>query len=200
MENVFLFLNKETKINLALSYENFDIIEKFCSDYEIETESAKEYFKEIKKFLYLCANTTDKLAPSEEIDKIWHSFILFTREYRLYCTYFLGKFIDHVPEVKKKTVEPKENCLLNTIIQYEEVFGELKNEIWKVTFKNKIEEESCANCNADCLNYNANCSNCDSGCSNCSGRGSQPTCVYSGTCFSCTDSGYSCVGENPNNL
>jgi hypothetical protein len=197
MENVFSNLNDETKLKLALSYENADIITKFCSEYDIEQELAKEYFIEVKKFLYLCSNTTDRLAPSAEIDKIWHTFILFTKDYRQYCMHFLGKFIDHMPEVKNDTVEleePKENCLLNTLTHYQIAFGELNNEVWQVPFKNETEEE-CSNCN--------NCSSCSNDCNNCSsceGRGSQPSCVFTGNCFSCTDSGYSCVGENPNDL
>jgi hypothetical protein len=197
MENIFSNLNDETKIKLALSYENADIITKFCSEYDIEQELAKEYFIEVKKFLYLCANTTDRLAPTAEIDKIWHTFILFTKDYRQYCMHFLGKFIDHMPEVKKDDEdleEPKENCLLNTLTHYQNVFGELNNEVWQFPFKDDTEEE-CSNC--------SNCSSCSNDCNNCSsceGRGSQPSCVFTGNCFSCTDSGYSCVGENPNDL
>ncbi len=70
MNNDFSNLNKETKINLALGYENPDIIEKFCSEYDIEPDLGKEYFVEIKKFLYLCSSTSETLAPSAEIDKI----------------------------------------------------------------------------------------------------------------------------------
>lgn len=200
MENVFSNLNDETKIKLALSYENADIITKFCSEYDFEQEVAKDYFIEVKKFLYLCANTTDRLAPSAEIDKIWHTFILFTKDYRQYCIHFLGKFIDQVPEVKKDTEEldePKENCLLNTITHYKNVFGELNNEVWQIPFKNEIEEEDCSNCN-ECSNCTNDCSNND--CNNCSGRGSQPSCVFTGNCYDCQNSGYSCVGENPNDL
>ena len=152
MENIFTNLNDETKIKSALSYENADIITKLCSEYDFEQEVAKEYFIEAKKFLYLCANTIDRLAPSAEIDNIWHTFILFTKDYRQYCMHFLGKFIDHIPEVAKDTEElgePKENCLLNTITHYENVLGELNNEVWQVPFKNELEEDDdCFNCNS----------------------------------------------------
>lgn len=194
MNDLFSNLNNETKINLALSYENIDIITKFCSEYDVEHELAKEYFIEVKKFLFLCANTTDRLAPSFEIDKIWHTFILFTKDYRQYCMHFLGKYIDHVPEVTKDTNdlnEPKENSLLNTITNYQNVFGELNNAVWQVPLNQETENE-CSNCD--------NCSSCSNDCSSCSGKGSQPSCVFTGNCFSCQNSGYSCVGENPNDL
>ena len=195
MENSFDNLNKQTKINLAMSYENNDIVAKFCDEHGLDEELGKQYFQEVKKFLFLCANSSARLAPSIEIDKIWHTFILFTKEYRQYCLQFLGKFIHHVPEVRKESSEQKENCLQNTIEHYTSIFGEINNEVWQIPFLNSSDEEECSSCN--------DCSNCASDCQSCSsseGRGSQPSCVYTGNCFSCTDSGYSCVGENPNDL
>ena len=41
----------ETQKNFALSYENADIVEKFCIEYNVEQELGKEYFIEVKKFL-----------------------------------------------------------------------------------------------------------------------------------------------------
>jgi hypothetical protein len=195
MENSFNNLNKETRINLALSYENPEIIAKFCDEHSIDEILSKEYFQEVKKFLYLCANTTDRLAPSAELDKIWHTFILFTKEYRQYCQQFLGKFIDHVPEVRKDISVAKENCLHNTITHYESEFGELNNQVWQIPFLNTTHENDNSNC-SEC----SSCSNDCQSCSSCEGRGSQPSCAYTGNCFDCTDSGYSCVGENPNDL
>ena len=195
MENKFDDLNKESRINLALSYENPDIVTKFCDEHSLDIVLGREYFQEVKKFLYLCANTSDRLAPSAELDKIWHTFILFTKEYRMYCEKFLGKFIDHVPEIRKESSESKENCLQNTISHYENVFGKLNNQVWQIPFFNSADEKDCSNC-SEC----SSCSNDCQSCSSCEGRGSQPSCVYTGNCFDCTDSGYSCVGENPNDL
>ncbi len=183
MDNIFLNLNDETKIKLALSYENADIIEKFCREYDVEPELAKEYFIEVKKFLYLCSNTKEKLAPSAEIDKIWHTFMLFTKDYEQYCMHFLGKFIDHI-QVKNDTSPPKENYLLNTITNYESVFGELNNKIWQVPYKDEVEEDDCYNCSS-CSNYNSNCQHCSS----C--EANEQSCVFTGNCFDCTDSGRS---------
>ena len=195
MENSFNNLNKETRIKLALSFENPDIVTKFCEEHSIDEITGNQYFQEVKKFLYLCANTTDRLAPSADLDKVWHTFILFTKEYRQYCQQFLGKFIDHVPEVKKDTSVAKENYLQNTIAHYEREFGDLNNQVWQIPFLNNTDEDDDSNC-SECSSCNNECQSCSS----CEGRGSQPSCVYTGNCFDCTDSGYSCVGENPNDL
>ncbi len=142
MENSFNNLNKETRIKLALSFENPDIVTKFCEEHSIDEITGNQYFQEVKKFLYLCANTTDRLAPSAELDKIWHTFILFTKEYRQYCQQFLGKFIDHVPEVKKDTSVAKENYLQNTIAHYERECGDLNNQVWQDLLMRNLHQAS----------------------------------------------------------
>ena len=177
----------ESRISLALSYENNDIVEKFSREYKMDYGLANEYFYELKKYLFLCSVTNQKLAPSPEIDKIWHTFILFTKEYRNYCLNFLGRFIDHAPEVKKAI--SKENYLQNTITEYEYVFGQLNNAIWQV-------QENRADFQEDDLNLNTERrSNCDTGWDS-----AKKSCVFTGDCYSCTNSRGSCVGENPNDL
>lgn len=48
-------------------------------------EFTDELFGEMKKFLYLCATNDGSMAPPEDIDEIWHNFILFTGDYADYC-------------------------------------------------------------------------------------------------------------------
>jgi hypothetical protein len=200
MDTIIFNTIDQAKINLALSFENKAILQKFRFEQDASEQTAEDYFMELKKFLYLCANTKQTLAPSAEIDKIWHTFILFTKEYRNYCTDFLGKFIDHVPEVEQEEqvdTTSKENYLLNTLELYKIVFGDINNAVWKVSILNTYcnEDANCSN-SSECSNCSSSCESCSS----CSSRGSQPSCVFTGNCYSCTNSGYSCVGENPNDM
>ena len=74
------------------------LIKKFCQDHQVLESEAVERFEETKKFLYLCAkNKGINYAPSIEIDKMWHEFILNTRLYRQYCSNRFGKYVDHLP-------------------------------------------------------------------------------------------------------
>jgi hypothetical protein len=38
--------------------------------------------------------------PSQAADDLWHEFILFTRDYRLFCDLAFGQFLHHTPAVK----------------------------------------------------------------------------------------------------
>jgi len=186
MDNLITNILDETKIILALSYKNDDIIKKFCSEHRIDYSLAEEYFSELKKFLYLCSNSNETLAPSQEIDKIWHTFILFTKEYRLYCLNYLGKLVDHAPQVNKPT-SSSENYLINTINIYEYVFGELKNNIWQIDFYNNRDDDP-----KEQINYESPSDD------YIHSESSKRSCVFTGDCYSCN--GRNCVGENPNDL
>ena len=38
--------------------------------------------------------------PSQVVDELWHEFILFTRDYQLFCDIAFGRFLHHAPAVK----------------------------------------------------------------------------------------------------
>lgn len=94
----------------ALSYKNDTIIYKFLESYNMDFDEAEDLFIEMKKWLWLCglSHTLDD-APVPIInsslimlDKMWHTFILFTRDYQLYCLNYVGHFIHHFPTSKQE--------------------------------------------------------------------------------------------------
>ena len=55
-------------------------------------------FVEFRRFIALVVFGHKGLAvPSKEVDEIWHTFILFTREYMSFCERVAGEFIHHCP-------------------------------------------------------------------------------------------------------
>ncbi len=49
------------------------------------------YFKEVME--------KSVAIPTQEVDEVWHNFILHTRIYREYCLKYYGKFIHHNPKL-----------------------------------------------------------------------------------------------------
>lgn len=80
------------------AYRNVTLIHKLQSELEIDSEAALSLFEDVKKFLALCASTSQALAPTRQIDLGWHAFILFTQDYDAFCKKYLGRFIHHSPE------------------------------------------------------------------------------------------------------
>jgi hypothetical protein len=63
------------------------------------TPHADELFLEVKKYLALAALHADGEVPmfSTRVDQVWHEFVLFTREYALFCNRHVGHFMHHAP-------------------------------------------------------------------------------------------------------
>ena len=78
----------------------------YLSDAEMKkvVEATRDYF-------YICNQAKGKMVamPSEIVDVFWHEFLLFTREYQLFCQKGIGRFLHHTPtEAMKSPTSAKE--------------------------------------------------------------------------------------------
>jgi len=80
--------------------ENFPlnrIIRRYMADKCIDPEVAASHARELKRFLALSAIYDGPLAMRGPVDDFWHTFLLFTEEYRSFCNDVAGTFLHHVP-------------------------------------------------------------------------------------------------------
>jgi len=104
----------------SLEYENEVIIRKFMQGYDVLESEAELIFNDTLKWLYLCAvkirekranGTVDFMpfieTPIHIIDKMWHTFVLFTLEYDAFCRNYFGFFIHHSPTTFKQKEDNK---------------------------------------------------------------------------------------------
>jgi hypothetical protein len=127
---------KIKQINLTLIRDRMIIKHGWSEE---ETDKAIEAYR---KFLYLTQVFEESLAPTLEIDEVWHEHILHTNKYAIDCQKTFGKFLDHFPTPAKWTQK-------------------------KVFNSKKTIEAGCAGgeCEGSCSN-----DSCDSGTTNCQGR------------------------------
>ncbi|MGI0036892.1 MAG: glycine-rich domain-containing protein [Nitrososphaera sp.] len=99
-----------------------------------------EMIAEFKKFVALLVINHSKKRrvemTNEEIDEIWHTFILFTKEYQEFCKMLVGEYIHHEPNVPADDVDqsavrnyPSPGSR-NFDEDYEKYFGNL-NKVWE---------------------------------------------------------------------
>lgn len=92
-------------LNDAIAYRNRHVIDRFVERYALPRDEAEDLFVETLRWLWLCARAErDPQAPEVFIDdcmalldEMWHTFLLFTREYSDYCAANLGGFVHHAP-------------------------------------------------------------------------------------------------------
>lgn len=73
------------------------VIQRLMTDHQLDRLVAGEQMGELKKFLAICAASDEPIGMAGPVDDAWHSFLMFTRDYRDFCSR-LGKYIDHVPD------------------------------------------------------------------------------------------------------
>jgi hypothetical protein len=107
----------------------------------------KEILDEFKKYIAILIinyrNGKKVEMVGELIDEIWHTFILFTNEYRKFCETIIGEYIHHEPNVSSYGVDPlfsfkKKQGTEFFYEEYERCFGALPD-VWKhkQTFETK---------------------------------------------------------------
>ncbi len=85
-------------LDRVMGYKNTAIVAKMEREHKLSLEDAELLFKETKRFLWLAHITIDAvITPPMIIDKGWHTFILFTKEYMDFCLEMFGQMIHHRP-------------------------------------------------------------------------------------------------------
>ena len=78
-------------------YTNASVIERYRKSENLDLETAKEHFNVLKNFLTFSSRSDKPCFPSKQLDEIWHTFILYTKDYYSFCNDGLGKFVHHTP-------------------------------------------------------------------------------------------------------
>lgn len=96
------------------SYHNGNVLARYQRDYPHATLTAEQALNEFLKFVWLYHQHQNDLLHSpndpslafdcaihsemQEIDNMWHTFLLFTKDYHKFCQEYLhGQFFHHVP-------------------------------------------------------------------------------------------------------
>lgn len=166
----------DLKKDRVLSYENDGIVKKYSRDYNVSINTARDRFEELKKFLFICKKYEGSFSPSKVIDDIWHTFILFTKDYQIFCSQYLGGFIHHSPDIdiseKSKKANNRKYRNLYTNLVHE--FGVPSEDCWHIPVK-QVSLSVAGDCTGD-----GGDGNCSGGQGDCGGHSCSPDSSCSG--------------------
>ncbi len=125
-----IFLDKETA--LWSKIEAFDFPKEFPDrlgkDYGwTDTFFTARAIREYEKFMFLTVSCHFPVTPSEIVDKVWHTHLLYTRSYIDLCISCLGQTVHHDPGGANESFKDQYEATLNAYIGY---FGEPPLDIW----------------------------------------------------------------------
>ena len=86
---------------------------------------AQEAIEEYKKFAFLAVASGHPVSPSEEVDRVWHLHLSYTKSYwNDFCGQVLGIPLHHEPSLGGESETQKfEDWYINTLNSYQTIFG-----------------------------------------------------------------------------
>lgn len=106
---------KLPKLDELLEYKNPAVLKLYEQNYPNSQLTAQQALAETLKYLWLTvkhqfdikSNPNDNCLPPrcvmlrsmQEIDNMWHEFILFTQEYTNFCLRYFGEYLHHLPNI-----------------------------------------------------------------------------------------------------
>lgn len=149
-------MHRLSVIKMAEGFNLEHVIHRYMKDFELPEDVAREHARELVRFLTICALNPDVVyGMAGAVDKFWHTFVMYTKEYAEFCDAVAGRFIHHVPDSPDddalSTPRLRDNYL-KFLEDYEEVFGDPPpSHIWpnpqgKLYDLNRCTNGACSRC------------------------------------------------------
>lgn len=159
-------------LEVADSFPMQAVIERYCRDYDVSRETGERHARELRRFLVLCAlNPEVRYGMRGNVDDIWHTFLIYSRDYAAFCDVVAGTFVHHVPEGGAEGSESaraeSRASYDRTLADYETSFGQPPpKDIWPriAAAKGLTGSEACG---SSCSRCGHGCSSCGHGCRGC---------------------------------
>ncbi len=134
---------KQLDLQTLLNYRHPHVIKRYQKDFDASPEVADALFADLMRFFYLGYRNrilveqgleTDYVVamypPLLPIDDMWHTFILFTRDYAEFGQTYFGYFIHHQPNVDDAPIPDAEARLRKFLSLVYDELGEATFTRW----------------------------------------------------------------------
>lgn len=104
-----------------LEYQHPRVVASYRRDHPHNAEKADALYVEMLKFLWISKkHRADRLAHPEDeslqfdfvmhqemrdIDNMWHTFVLYTKDYTEFCHKYFGEYLHHQPDVALESTQ-----------------------------------------------------------------------------------------------
>ncbi len=124
-------------------------IEYYQRNFGLTANEAVAHFLEMLKYLCLVAVHPGAITPSMQLDEVWHSMIIQTRDYQKLCG-LIGIFVHHSTRESPQKAQYEQGLVL-----YQKYFG-LPPEVWSSPLRERVSPEQnckvigwCSTCGDD---------------------------------------------------
>jgi len=99
-------IQSETAWETVHSYEHKNLLLRIMRKCEVSESQAEELFTDLKRFLFVCGQQgRSSFVPTRSIDKAWHEFLMYTKDYDEFCAKYFGRKVHHNPNELKAVAD-----------------------------------------------------------------------------------------------
>ncbi len=116
---------KRTKIAEEFNLDH--VLARYRKEHGFSVDISKDHLREIIRFLSLSATATRHkkyYGMTGAVDELWHTFVIFTKDYAAFCNAVAGRFLHHVRENDGHMTENTLDHYLAFLSDYEAVYKE----------------------------------------------------------------------------
>lgn len=128
-------------------------------------ERADKAIPEYLRFLHLLSVSKNgvSMAPSMEVDEVWHAHILHTALYAKHCQEIAGRFIHHSPSAPTEEPSKGRQSYATTLVKYVETFHQdPPADVWPTLSDLDAEVGECDECGS--IRCRSQCPACNASC------------------------------------
>lgn len=117
-------------LNRTKTAERFNldhVLARYQKEQGFSVDIATDHMREMIRFLSLAATATQHgkyYGMTGAVDELWHTFVIFTRDYAAFCEAVAGHFLHHVPEADGQMSDDTLDHYLTFLEDYEAVYQE----------------------------------------------------------------------------
>lgn len=108
-----------------------DLVRRLVTEQGWGISDAREAVDEYRKFCFLAVVAPHAVTPSQAVDLVWHTHLLYTRDYwETFCPLVLGQSLHHGPSNGMEEDTHFHNQYAATLDLYQTYFGEINHKWW----------------------------------------------------------------------
>lgn len=127
----------------ALLFPMGNVIARYTKEHPKLAAEAALHEQELKRYLFICAKHPGCGWPMvNSLDELWHTFIIFTKDYHQFCHQLGMEYLHHQPFDAGKEISSIQPVYDQFLALYSQEFGEPTASIWP----NKLSSDCGSGC------------------------------------------------------
>jgi hypothetical protein len=86
----------------VVAYRHPEVVARFCDAWDVAPPEARRIFADLMRYLWLThVPGAGEIGPVRIVDEMWHTFLVYTIDYRAFSQRYFGAMVEHQPTLAR---------------------------------------------------------------------------------------------------